>query len=237
MQIRGSSTRRPPLAGSAAKRRDTDFQHRHASYGFPISSTVRRVRVRRLAAPALTMAKVKVIVPGARDMARASGGLLDDVEASRVSHSDQPQLNAAVAVPRRRQWRCRDVRLGPPGRLGVHQPVVRGDVGPVRRGDFWPAQNRDSVLRVRGRPLVARFTVCGGCKPAYISLNQCRGDRGHRGGDHFGDPFLDCCGVVCAQNRWGLTGPDRSSELQRRTTAGRVQPVGGGGGDASPAAG
>ena len=43
-----------------------------------------------------------MIVTGARDMARACGGLLDDVEASRVSHSDQPQLNAAVAGARRR---------------------------------------------------------------------------------------------------------------------------------------
>ena len=45
---------------------------------------------------------IKVIVTGARDMARACGGFLDDVEAGRVSHSDQPPLNAAVAGARRR---------------------------------------------------------------------------------------------------------------------------------------
>ena len=39
---------------------------------------------------------------GARDTARACGGFLDDVDAGRVSHSDQPPLNAAVEGARRR---------------------------------------------------------------------------------------------------------------------------------------
>ena len=46
--------------------------------------------------PALAMAKVKTIVTGARDMGRACGGLVDDVMAARLAHSDQAQLNAAV---------------------------------------------------------------------------------------------------------------------------------------------
>ena len=52
--------------------------------------------------PALSMQKIKVIVTAARDMGRACGGFLDDVLAGRLSHAEQPQLNAAVEGARRR---------------------------------------------------------------------------------------------------------------------------------------
>ena len=52
--------------------------------------------------PALSAQKVKVIVTTARDMGRACGGFLDDVLAGRLTHAEQPQLNAAAGGARRR---------------------------------------------------------------------------------------------------------------------------------------
>lgn len=52
--------------------------------------------------PALTAARVKVVLTTARDMARACGAFTDDVVAGRVSHAGQPALDAAVAGARRR---------------------------------------------------------------------------------------------------------------------------------------
>ena len=52
--------------------------------------------------PALLAQKVKVVVTGARDMGRACGGFLDDVDAGRISHTAQEQLTAAVAGARKR---------------------------------------------------------------------------------------------------------------------------------------
>ncbi len=52
--------------------------------------------------PALTAARVKVVLTTARDMARACGAFTDDVAAGRVSHAGQPALDAAVAGARRR---------------------------------------------------------------------------------------------------------------------------------------
>ncbi len=52
--------------------------------------------------PALQAARVRVTVTGARDMARACGTFLSDVEAGRVSHTGQSQLADAVAGARKR---------------------------------------------------------------------------------------------------------------------------------------
>lgn len=52
--------------------------------------------------PALQSQKVKVIVTTAGDMGRACGALLDDVQAGRIAHADQPELNGAVEGARKR---------------------------------------------------------------------------------------------------------------------------------------
>jgi hypothetical protein len=52
--------------------------------------------------PALSAVKVKVTITGARDMAAACGGFVDDVAAGRVTHGGDDQLDAAVAGARRR---------------------------------------------------------------------------------------------------------------------------------------
>jgi hypothetical protein len=55
--------------------------------------------------PALQTQKCKVIVTTAGDMGRACGAFLDDVAAGKLSHADQPQLNAAVEGARKRPIR------------------------------------------------------------------------------------------------------------------------------------
>ena len=52
--------------------------------------------------PALHAQKVKTVITTARDMGRACGGFLDDVEAGRLSHAGQSLLDTAVAGARRR---------------------------------------------------------------------------------------------------------------------------------------
>ena len=52
--------------------------------------------------PALHAQKCKVITTTAVDMAKACGGFLDDVLAGRLTHAEQPQLDAAVEGARRR---------------------------------------------------------------------------------------------------------------------------------------
>jgi hypothetical protein len=52
--------------------------------------------------PALAAAKVKTVLTTARDMGRAAGGFLDDVNSGRLSHNGEAQLTAAVAGARRR---------------------------------------------------------------------------------------------------------------------------------------
>jgi hypothetical protein len=52
--------------------------------------------------PALAAAKVKTVISGARDMAAACGGFLDDETVGRLSHAVDAQLDAAVAGARRR---------------------------------------------------------------------------------------------------------------------------------------
>ncbi len=43
--------------------------------------------------PALTVAKVKTVITAARDMARACGGLVDDVVAGRLSAQMSPDIS------------------------------------------------------------------------------------------------------------------------------------------------
>ena len=52
--------------------------------------------------PFLKTQRCKVIVTSAPEMARACGGFVDDVEAARLTHGNQPLLNAAVAGARKR---------------------------------------------------------------------------------------------------------------------------------------
>jgi hypothetical protein len=52
--------------------------------------------------PALAAQKIKVVLTTARDMGRACGGFLDDVNSGRLSHNGHAQLTAAVAGARRR---------------------------------------------------------------------------------------------------------------------------------------
>ena len=52
--------------------------------------------------PALHAQKCMVITTTAGDMAKACGGFLDDVLAGRLTHAEQPQLDAAVEGARRR---------------------------------------------------------------------------------------------------------------------------------------
>ena len=88
-----------------------------------------------------------------RRYGRACGGFLDDVLAGRLTHAEQPQLDAAVEGARRRP-------IGQAGAFGWDRrdgtvfvaPLVAVDAGPVRRDDRWPAQNRSRMFRVRGRP-------------------------------------------------------------------------------------
>lgn len=53
-------------------------------------------------APALMAEKIPVKLTSARDMAQACGSFLSDVEASRISHTSQKQLDDAVAGARKR---------------------------------------------------------------------------------------------------------------------------------------
>ena len=52
--------------------------------------------------PFLKTQRCKVIVTSAPELARACGGFTDDVAAARLTHANQPQLNAAVVGARRR---------------------------------------------------------------------------------------------------------------------------------------
>jgi hypothetical protein len=52
--------------------------------------------------PALVAQKIKVVLTTARDMGRACGGFLDDVNSGRLSHNGHAQLTAAVTGARRR---------------------------------------------------------------------------------------------------------------------------------------
>jgi hypothetical protein len=52
--------------------------------------------------PALTAAKVKTVLTSGRDMGRACGSFLDDVNSRRLSHAADRQLDAAVIGARRR---------------------------------------------------------------------------------------------------------------------------------------
>ena len=52
--------------------------------------------------PLLKAQRCKVIVTSAPDMGRACGGFVDDVDAARLSHAGQPQLDAAVEGARKR---------------------------------------------------------------------------------------------------------------------------------------